>query len=238
MVRIVRRRWLWAGVPANTKSLVLIVDDPDAPDPAAPKMIWVHWLLYNLPPETTGLPEGVASKDLPAGTLQGVNDWQRTGYGGPCPPIGRHRYFHKLYALDGVLPDLKQPTKAALEKAMQGHILTHAELIGVYQRAALMCPVPDQLAVLVDVLDPMKRNFMRKAVGVDGLKAKMISGVELDAVERQLDHLVVHPVVIADHEAAFRIGRVPAYPVEQFMDGDHGGQGGSMAGGGASIFYS
>ncbi len=126
---------VWAGVPANTKSLVLIVDDPDAPDPAAPKMIWVHWLLYNLPPETTGLPEGVASKDLPAGTRQGVNDWQRTGYGGPCPPIGRHRYVHKLYALDGVLPDHKQPTKAALEKAMQGHILTHAELIGVYQRA-------------------------------------------------------------------------------------------------------
>jgi len=125
----------WSGVPANTKSLVLIVDDPDAPDPAAPKMTWVHWLLYNLPPETTGLPEGVANKDLPAGTRQGVNDWQRTGYGGPCPPIGRHHYFHKLYALDVVLPDLKQPTKAVLEKAMQGHILAHAELIGVYQRA-------------------------------------------------------------------------------------------------------
>ena len=125
----------WSGVPANTKSLVLIVDDPDAPDPAAPKMTWVHWLLYNLPPETTGLPEGVANKALPVGTRQGVNDWQRTGYGGPCPPIGRHRYFHKLYALDVVLPDLKQPTKAVLEKAMQGHILAHAELIGVYQRA-------------------------------------------------------------------------------------------------------
>jgi Raf kinase inhibitor-like YbhB/YbcL family protein len=124
----------WAGVPANAKSLVLIVDDPDAPDPAAPKMTWVHWLLYNIPPETTDLPESVASKDLPAGTRQGVNDWHRAGYGGPCPPIGRHRYFHKLYALDVVLPDLKQPTKAALEKAMQGHILAHAELIGVYQR--------------------------------------------------------------------------------------------------------
>jgi len=124
----------WAGVPVNAKSLVLIVDDPDAPDPAAPKMTWVHWLLYNLSPETTGLPEAVANKTLPAGTRQGVNDWQRIGYGGPCPPIGRHRYFHKLYALDGVLPDLKQPTKAALKKAMQGHILAHAELIGVYQR--------------------------------------------------------------------------------------------------------
>jgi Raf kinase inhibitor-like YbhB/YbcL family protein len=124
----------WAGVPANTKSLVLIVDDPDAPDPAAPKMTWVHWLLYNIPPDTPGLPEGVAAKDLPAGTRQGINDWQRTGYGGPCPSIGRHRYFHKLYALDVALPDLKPPTRAALEKAMQGHILAHAELIGVYQR--------------------------------------------------------------------------------------------------------
>jgi hypothetical protein len=124
----------WTGVPANTKSLVLIVDDPDAPDPAAPKMTWVHWLLYNLPPEATGLPEGVANTDLPAGTRQGVNDWQRTGYGGPCPPIGQHRYVHKLFALDVFLPDLKQPAKAALEKAMQGHILAHAELVGVYQR--------------------------------------------------------------------------------------------------------
>jgi hypothetical protein len=124
----------WTGVPANAKSLVLILDDPDAPDPAAPKMTWVHWLLYNLPPETPGLPEGVAIHALPAGTRQGVNDWQRTGYGGPCPPIGKHRYFHKLYALDILLPDLKQPAKAALEKAMQGHILAHAELVGVYQR--------------------------------------------------------------------------------------------------------
>jgi hypothetical protein len=123
---------VWAGLPSNTKSLVLIVDDPDAPDPAAPRMTWVHWLLYNIPPETAGLPEGVTV--LPAGTRQGVNDWQRPGYGGPCPPVGRHRYFHKLYALDAVLPDLKQPTKAALEKAMQGHILAHAELIGLYQR--------------------------------------------------------------------------------------------------------
>ena len=124
----------WTGVPANTKSLVLIVDDPDAPDPAAPKMTWVHWLLYNIPPDTPGLPEGVVAKELPGDTRQGVNGWQRPGYGGPCPPIGRHRYFHKLYALNVVLPDLKQPTKAALEKAMQGHILAHAELIGVYQR--------------------------------------------------------------------------------------------------------
>jgi len=122
----------WSGVPANAKSLVLIVDDPDAPDPAAPQRTWVHWLLYNLPAASPGLAEGVTT--LPAGTLEGINDWNRTGYGGPCPPIGRHRYFFKLYALDVVLPNLNQPNKAALEKAMQGHILTQAELIGLYQR--------------------------------------------------------------------------------------------------------
>jgi Raf kinase inhibitor-like YbhB/YbcL family protein len=124
----------WAGLPAGTKSLALIVDDPDAPDPAAPKMTWVHWLLYNLPPSASGLPEHVSSDNLPIGTLQGINDWHRTGYGGPCPPIGQHRYFFKVYALDAVLPDLKQPTKARLEKAMQGHVIAYAELIGKYQR--------------------------------------------------------------------------------------------------------
>ncbi|MEW5782817.1 MAG: YbhB/YbcL family Raf kinase inhibitor-like protein [Pseudomonadota bacterium] len=122
----------WSGVPAGTKSLALIVDDPDAPDPAAPKMTWVHWVLYNIPPTTEGLPEAVET--LPAGTREGLNDWQRTGYGGPCPPIGRHRYFHKLYALDVVLPDLKHPTKTQLEKAMAGHILGEAQLIGTYQK--------------------------------------------------------------------------------------------------------
>ena len=122
----------WAGVPANAKSLALIVDDPDAPDPAAPKMTWVHWVLYNLPPANGGLPEGVTA--LPAGTQEGVNDWKRTGYGGPCPPIGRHRYFHKLYALDVVLPDLKKPTKAQLEAAMKGHIVGQAELVGTYEK--------------------------------------------------------------------------------------------------------
>jgi Raf kinase inhibitor-like YbhB/YbcL family protein len=124
----------WSGVPAGAKSLVLIVDDPDAPDPAAPKMTWVHWLLYNLPPECAGLPEAVASAALPAGTLEGVNDWKRSGYGGPCPPIGRHRYFHKLYALDAALPDLGRPSKGRLEQAMQGHILASAELVGTYQK--------------------------------------------------------------------------------------------------------
>lgn len=124
----------WADLPTGTRSLVLIVDDPDAPDPAAPRMTWVHWLLYNLPPGSGGLPEAVKPSALPAGTLQGRNDFKRTGYGGPCPPTGRHRYFHKLYALDTVLPDLHEPTKAQLEQAMKGHVLGQAELLGTYQK--------------------------------------------------------------------------------------------------------
>jgi Raf kinase inhibitor-like YbhB/YbcL family protein len=124
----------WTGVPAGPKSLALIVDDPDAPDPAAPRMTWVHWVLYNIPHSTSGLAEGIAAKGLPAGTLQGNNDWHRTGYGGPCPPIGKHRYFFKLYALNIALADLGHPTKAALEKAMTGHVIGQAELIGLYQR--------------------------------------------------------------------------------------------------------
>ncbi len=124
----------FSGVPAGAQSLVLIVDDPDAPDPRAPKTTWVHWVLYNLPPGTSELPEGITSADLPVGTLEGLNDWKRTGYGGPCPPIGRHRYFHKLYALDAPLPDLHAPAKAMLEQAMSGHVLATAELVGTYER--------------------------------------------------------------------------------------------------------
>ena len=124
----------WTNGPAGTKSFVLIVDDPDAPDPAAPRMTWVHWVLFNIDPNAASLPEGVRSSELPAGTREGINDWGRTGYGGPCPPIGRHRYFHKIYALDTLLPDLKRPTKVALEKAMQGHIVAQAQLVGTYQQ--------------------------------------------------------------------------------------------------------
>ncbi len=124
----------WTDIPDGTKSLVLIVDDPDAPDPAAPKRTWVHWVLYNLPPNVNGLPEGVEARKLPPGTLQGINDWSRTGYGGPCPPVGSHRYFHKLYALNTNLPDVKNSTKAILEKAMQGHVIAQTELIGHYKR--------------------------------------------------------------------------------------------------------
>ncbi len=123
---------VWEGVPDGTKSLALIVDDPDAPDPRAPRMTWVHWVLYNLPPSTKGLEEGAVT--LPPGTLQGKNDWGRTGYGGPCPPIGRHRYFFKLYALDTILPDLSSPTKKALLEAMEGHIIEKTEFIGTYKR--------------------------------------------------------------------------------------------------------
>lgn len=124
----------WSGAPAGTRSLALIVDDPDAPDPKAPKMTWVHWVLYDLPPSSDGLPEGVDPRALPAGTREGTNDWKRTGWGGPCPPIGRHRYLFKLYALDTELADLRQPTKARLEEAMKGHILAQTELIGTYEK--------------------------------------------------------------------------------------------------------
>jgi len=124
----------WTGVPAGTKSLALIVDDPDAPDPGAPKMTWVHWVVYNIPPDTNSLQETLSAEGIPRGTLLGLNDWNHAGYQGPCPPIGKHRYFFKLYALDIVLPDLKHPTKATLEKAMQGHVLVVSNLVGLYRR--------------------------------------------------------------------------------------------------------
>lgn len=123
----------WSSVPAGARSLALIVDDPDAPDPAAPQRTWVHWVLYDLPPDARGLPEGVSAAGLPPGTREGLNDWRRTGYGAPCPPKGRHRYVFKLYALDRALPDLHRPDKAALLAAMDGHVLAHAQLIGTYQ---------------------------------------------------------------------------------------------------------
>jgi hypothetical protein len=120
---------MWSGLPPGTKSLALIVDDPDAPDPAAPKRTWVHWVVYNIPPDAKGIEEG----RLPAGARQGKNDWKRSAYGGPCPPIGRHRYFHKLYALDTVL-ELDGATKDQLLAAMEGHILAAGELVGTYQK--------------------------------------------------------------------------------------------------------
>ena len=124
----------WSGLPAETKSLALICDDPDAPDPAAPRMTWVHWVFFNVPPSATGLPEAVFPHDLPAGTRQGSNDWNRIGYGGPCPPIGTHRYFFKLYALDTALNLSTGVTKADLLQAMDGHVLAETQLVGRYHR--------------------------------------------------------------------------------------------------------
>ena len=121
----------WSGVPPTAKSLALICDDPDAP-----MGTWVHWVLYNLPPATPGLAEGQpATPQLANGAKQGLNDFKRLGYGGPCPPPGKpHRYFFKLYALD-ILPDL-QPglTKKELLKALEGHVVAEGELMGTYQR--------------------------------------------------------------------------------------------------------
>jgi hypothetical protein len=124
----------WPAPPAGTQSLALVIDDPDAPDPRAPRMTWVHWVVVDLPPAAGSLPEGAAAARLPEGARTGRNDWKRADYGGPCPPIGRHRYFHKLYALDTALPALASPTKAELERAMHGHVLAEAVLVGTYQK--------------------------------------------------------------------------------------------------------
>jgi len=126
----------WSGAPAGTRSFVLIVDDPDAPDPAAPKRTYVHWVLYDVPADASELPEGATSDTVPRGTREGINDWDRAGYGGPCPPIGRHRYFFKLYALDTLLGDLGRAKKADVERAMRGHVLEETQLVGTYQHPA------------------------------------------------------------------------------------------------------
>jgi Raf kinase inhibitor-like YbhB/YbcL family protein len=123
----------WGGLPPGTASLALVVDDPDAPDPAAPKTTWVHWVVYDLPPNVGGLDTG-ASTALPHGARDGTNDWRRTGWRGPCPPIGRHRYVVKLYALDVALGDRGALTKGELESVMAGHVLDRAQLVGNYAR--------------------------------------------------------------------------------------------------------
>ena len=124
----------WSGAPEGTRSFALIVDDPDAPDPRAPRMTWVHWVVYNLPASESELPRGAAAAGLPGGGCHGLNDWKRLGYGGPCPPVGRHRYVFKLYALDAALPVLEAPTRARLEEAMKRHVLARTELVGTYER--------------------------------------------------------------------------------------------------------
>jgi Raf kinase inhibitor-like YbhB/YbcL family protein len=126
----------WEGAPRRTQSFALIVDDPDAPDPRKPQRTWVHWVVYNIPAGTSSLVEDAARQGWPEGARQGLNDWHRPGFGGPCPPIGRHRYFHRLFALDTVLPDLGANPKPELVRAMAGHVLAEAELIGTYQKGS------------------------------------------------------------------------------------------------------
>jgi Raf kinase inhibitor-like YbhB/YbcL family protein len=123
----------WSGVPDKAMSLALVVDDPDAPDPAAPKRRFVHWVLYNIPPDARGLSEGAARGKLPPGSLEGSNDFNKSGYGGPCPPIGRHRYFFTLYALDTSLAHVESPSRSELEAAMKGHVIEKAEVVATYE---------------------------------------------------------------------------------------------------------
>ena len=125
----------WSGAPANAKTIAMIVDDPDAPDPAKPQRVYVHWVVYNIPVSTTSLPENAAKSGMPKGAVQGKNDWGKPEYGGPCPPIGRHRYFFKFYALDTELTGLSGATKADLERAMKGHVVDSGELMGTYQKS-------------------------------------------------------------------------------------------------------
>jgi len=117
----------WSGVPEMAMTLALIVDDPDAPGGT-----WVHWVAYNLPPDTDGLTIN-ASGNLPGGAWEGTNSWGRHDYGGPCPPSGEHRYRFKLYALDRQL-ELERPTRTELEAAMRGHVLAQDSLVGVYEK--------------------------------------------------------------------------------------------------------
>lgn len=125
----------WTGLPQNTQSLVLISDDPDAPDPQKPKMTWVHWVVYDLPPDSTGLAENQPQNDtLSNGAKQGITDFGSVGYGGPCPPIGEHRYYFKLYALDSHLDLPPGQSKQDIEAAMKGHILEQTELMGRYKK--------------------------------------------------------------------------------------------------------
>ena len=124
----------WEGIPRGTRSLVLIVDDPDAPDPNAPQMTWVHWVLFNIPPDAGGLEQDAARGNLPPGSETGLNDWNRADYGGPCPPTGRHRYFFRLHALDKVLRFRHSPDRKEVEAAMSGAVIEQTELVGTYRK--------------------------------------------------------------------------------------------------------
>ncbi len=124
----------WSGAPPGTRSFALVVEDPDAPDPRKPQRIWVHWVLYNLPPEVHELAKGLDSHRLPHGATEGRNDWGHVGWAGPNPPVGEHRYFFRLHALDTVLPAMGEPTRTQLDAAMKGHLLATASLMGTYQK--------------------------------------------------------------------------------------------------------
>lgn len=119
----------WSGVPNATRSLALIVSDPDAP-----RGTWYHWLIYDIPPTLSGLSEDTPSKVGSRAIEPGLNSWQRIGYGGPCPPSGRHRYVFHLYALDRNLDLPREPRPAELRQAIKGHIIADAELIGTYAK--------------------------------------------------------------------------------------------------------
>jgi Raf kinase inhibitor-like YbhB/YbcL family protein len=124
----------WSDAPPGTKAFALVVDDPDAPDPKAPTRDFIHWVIYNMPASTRGLAEGIQNSEVPTGAAQGKNDMGKIGYGGPCPSVGRHRYVFTIYALDAMLQGLRDPSKADLLKAMEGHILGKAELVGTYEK--------------------------------------------------------------------------------------------------------
>lgn len=126
----------WEDAPAGTASFALVVEDPDAPDPAAPQRTWVHWVLYNIPSDVRSLGTGAKGDELPSKARPGMNDWNEAVYGGPDPPIGRHRYFHRLYALDSELALPSRATRQDLLEAMKGHVLAEAELVGTYEKAS------------------------------------------------------------------------------------------------------
>lgn len=131
---------VFSGVPANARSLVLLSDDPDAPDPEAPKRIWLHWLVVNIPTETAGFAEGVS--DYPQGCRIAVNDSGVRGWSGPRPPIGRHRYYFKLYALDTTLDLPENFTRSQVEAAMAGHVIESAVTMGTYLLSSNRYPIP------------------------------------------------------------------------------------------------
>jgi Raf kinase inhibitor-like YbhB/YbcL family protein len=119
----------WTGIPKSAKTIAIVADDPDAPGGT-----WVHWVIYNLPADTIGMVENLpTTEDLKGGGFQGTNDFEKIGYGGPCPPSGTHRYFFKIYSLDTELPLKAGATKVEVEKAMAGHVVAQGQLMGTYR---------------------------------------------------------------------------------------------------------